>query len=246
MTRVEKGLAIVLGLLAIVLAILFIRWLRGQPVGGTQIFTCPYCGAEFPSEAKLLAHIEQQHPPEPPLPPPPPIPPTQQSIGIFYIWHYSQDYNANWKATLKPGLNIATTRLSNYFGISWPYSMVAEFQTSYPTGNGNPVDRNCEYAAAESGLGYSAYETPIFVFANTREAYSVNYQPPIYMSDKAILTEENQTQTLIEHEIMHIFGLPDHNAPHTKPMYDNCIMGNLYLGKIVFCSECLAKLRERF
>ncbi len=91
---------------------------------------------------------------------------------------------------------------------------------------------------------YELYDISLFVFANTHNAYSVNYQTPIYVSDSAFLTEAEGVETLLEHEIAHVFGLPDHMEPFTNPEYDLCIMGNLYLGRMQFCSECQAKFVE--
>lgn len=91
---------------------------------------------------------------------------------------------------------------------------------------------------------YGLYDIPLFVFANTREAYSVDYQTPIYVSDRTFLMEAEGIKTLLEHEIGHTFGLLDHIRPFTNPEYEFCIMGNLYLGKMQFCSECAAKFIE--
>jgi hypothetical protein len=103
-----------------------------------------------------------------------------------------------------------------------------------------------EWAAMNSDFArdYELYDISLFVFANTHNAYSVNYQTPIYVSDSAFLTEAEGVETLLEHEIAHVFGLPDHMEPFTNPEYDLCIMGNLYLGRMQFCSECQAKFVE--
>ena len=39
------------------------RWVRAAP---PIIYTCPYCGIKFTTEAELLAHITAQHPEQPP------------------------------------------------------------------------------------------------------------------------------------------------------------------------------------
>jgi len=178
-----------------------------------------------------------------------------KSIGVNYIWHYPEDYDPNWISRLTPGLERAIERLSGYTGEAWPFAFVSEFQTSYPVGGGNPI-RGApnfyyelaveEWAAKNSGFArdYELYDIPLFVFANSYGAYSVNYQTPIYISDSAFLAEAGGIETLLEHEIAHVFGLPDHMRPFANPEYEFCIMGNLYLGKIQFCSECEAQFIE--
>ncbi|MBA7537730.1 hypothetical protein ES705_29999 [subsurface metagenome] len=178
-----------------------------------------------------------------------------KSIGVNYIWHYPEDYNPNWISNLRPGLEKAIERLTGYTGETWPFAFVSEFQTSYPVGGGNPVEGAPNYyyklaveewATMNSDFAreYKLYDIPLFVFANSHGAYSVDYQTPIYVSDDAFLTEAQGVETLLEHEISHVFGLPDHMKPFTNPEYESCIMGNLYLGRIQFCSECQAKFIE--
>ena len=49
-------------------------------------------------------------------------------------------------------------------------------------------------------------------------AYSYNYKAPIYSSEGAFKKESEQL-TIIEHEILHTFGLRDHNWPLAKTEY---------------------------
>lgn len=50
------------------------------------VFTCPFCGAEFASQAARDDHIEKEHPGVlPPLPPPPPVPEPPTVVTLSWI-----------------------------------------------------------------------------------------------------------------------------------------------------------------
>lgn len=144
-------------------------------------------------------------------------------------------------------------RLASHTGTSWSFDFAnSSFQTSQPIGRGQSVSLDVDAVweavreLAENDPDfqwqYRSCDLPIFIFANTKGAFSVDYYSPIYGSDDMLLSEASEGLTLLEHEIGHTFGLPDHMKPFTNPEYANCIMGNLYLGEIKFCSECQPKL----
>lgn len=176
------------------------------------------------------------------------------SIRVWYIYHYPEDYLSDWADKLFPGVRVALNRLSEYTGIEWPLWHGKSFQTTQPIGKGKSisVDVDMVWAAVRElarsdpdfGWQYRSVDLPIFIFANTSGAFCVDYYSPIYGSDSMLTLEALGQMTLLEHEIGHVFGLPDHIKPFTNPEYNNCIMGNLYLGKVQFCSECQLRLVE--
>ncbi len=167
-------------------------------------------------------------------------------ICVWYIYRSSSDYDPQWKSNLRVGIELALGRLRTYTGWSWTYRFIAEFQTSRNIGWGKALDvdeaieATIELATSQANFqaDYDGCQLPIFIFANSRGAFSVDYHSPIYGSDQMVFYED---ETLIEHEIGHTFGLPDHMKPFDNPQYAECIMGNLYLGRIQFCNECRSK-----
>lgn len=168
------------------------------------------------------------------------------NLCVWYLWHSA--YDPYWVDRLGYGLALGTSRLSAYTGAIWTYSFAGSFQTSYNL-EGRPLDTQMVEDAvrellSESAIARQKYkdcDIPLFIFANTTEAFSFDYQSPIYGSDRMLKVEAEENLLVLEHEIAHTFGLPDHNWPHTRPEYDNCMMGNVYLGEVKFCSECLPK-----
>jgi len=166
------------------------------------------------------------------------------NICVWYIW-YNQ-YNPDWVNTFTPGMNLATSRLSVYTDTLWSYEFVESFQTSYPISGHLDVNKAIaaviELANSDSTFKtkYDSCDIPLFIFSNSKDAFSVDYRSPIYGSDQ-MMELESAEMTLIEHEIGHTFGLPDHMKPFSNPAYESCIMGNLYLGEIRFCPECQLK-----
>lgn len=178
------------------------------------------------------------------------------STRVWHIWHYPQDYDPDWAGKLFPGAHVALNRLSAYTGTEWPLWYGKSFQTSQPVGGSRRLSADVDMVwAAVRELAksdpdfqwqYRSVDLPVFVFANTLGAFCVDYHSPIYGSDNMLVTEASSQQTLLEHEIGHTFGLPDHIKPYTNPEYNNCIMGNLYLGQIKFCSECGTIVRGNY
>lgn len=65
--KVTIGLAVAAGLGGLAgLLVIFALLAQAAAPPPPIIYTCPYCGAEFTTEAELLAHIAAQHPEEPP------------------------------------------------------------------------------------------------------------------------------------------------------------------------------------
>lgn len=168
------------------------------------------------------------------------------NLCVWYLWHSA--YDPYWVDRLGYGLALGTSRLSSYTGAIWTYGFAGSFQTSFNL-EGRALDTHMVEDAARELLRQSAdarqkyqdCDIPLFIFANTSEAFSFDYQSPIYGSDDMLLREVEENLILLAHEIAHTFGLPDHNSPHTRPEYDNCLMGNVYLDEVKFCSECLPK-----
>ena len=179
---------------------------------------------------------------------------TTYKIGIFYVVTTGQTLDTNWRNVVDQGMSLAIPRLNQFFssyGISWTHQKLNEININYimipdlwrnlPSGLYKTVVL-INQAHPTFVSEYQSYDLTIFLFAgNFAGAYSYDYKGPIYASHD-LFQIENANMPIIEHEILHVFGLPDHNSPHTNPIYDNCLMGNLYMSNINLCSECLSKL----
>ena len=172
-----------------------------------------------------------------------------KTIGIYYI--YSNQYNPDWVNIVDRGMSYAIPRLNeffNNFGINWSYRIIGEIQIDYlfiPDKDFNLPSRLDETVPLifevypQIQYEYDQYDLIIFVFGgNMGGAYSYNYKAPIYASE-GMFKKEDTKLTLIEHELLHTFGLSDHNWPYDKTIYANCIMGNLSLGKIILGEDSL-------
>lgn len=170
------------------------------------------------------------------------------SIGVYYIYN-EPDYQPNWRSLIDEGMAYAIPRLNSLFqnrGVQWSYESIASIEINYdfyPDEWGNLpsglyVTVPLIYQSTPSfKTEYLAHDLIILVFAGGfGGAYSYDYAGPIYSSE-GMFQAESSTLTLIEHEILHTFGLRDHNWPHTRGYYGSCIMGALDLGQIELCPE---------
>lgn len=163
------------------------------------------------------------------------------------IWYFYNDYlSPNWRTPVSQAFNIALPRLRNYFGTSWDFQFMREFRTTvrYDTAI---MPNKCIQAVTELANSdpafkaeYNSCELPLFIFADSTDAFIFDYMSPVWSSDSAFL-HEIEGQVIIEHEIGHTFGLPDHVKPWAKPYYEYCMMGNPYVGSIQLCPECKPK-----
>lgn len=151
-------------------------------------------------------------------------------------------------------MSFALPRLNSFFyqyDIAWKYEIIGEVEINYTLKprefSGLPLELNrtvplIAINRASFVSEYNEHQVLIFIYGGAfKGAYSYNFRSPIYGSE-GMLKDESYEETLIEHEILHTFGLIDHNPPHEKEYYSSCTMGNLYLGKIQLCLECLSKI----
>lgn len=160
-------------------------------------------------------------------------------IGMYYIWHYSDDYESDW-ASYAGNIYDAFNYLQSYnWGISWTATGLEEVRTDYPIGHGQnlpsyfTIEDIIKDVAQKSEwlkIDYESYDMIVFIFANTRDAYVVDYSSPMYASDSAFKYPEHRI--LLAHEILHTFGCGDGWGG------DKCIMS--YLGDdAIICSQCM-------
>jgi len=177
-------------------------------------------------------------------------------IRLYYVVCSNQEPNLEWKMLIEKAMAYAIPRLNLFFatyGLRWRYTNIEEVEIDYTIDSGTNLPSNLDKTVSlirEKSQSFSSdceqYEVVIFVFAGKfKGAYSYDYHSPIYASE-GMFQDESHSLTLIEHEIMHTFNLPDHNFPHLKPEYDECVMGKLDLGQIKLCTECQKRLFRYF
>lgn len=179
---------------------------------------------------------------------------THYKIGVYYVV-CNQTFSQNWKRLVTKGMVYAIPRLNTFFsekGIYWSYKLVAEVNIDYELRSrdehGNLpsrlyktvpliIDNRPDFVSE-----YSQYDVVIILFGGDFVgAYSYDYHSPIYASED-LFRSESAYKTLIEHEILHTFGLGGHNSPLSKKYYRSCVMGSLILGRIQLCPECQEEL----
>jgi len=171
-------------------------------------------------------------------------PDNKLDIGLYYVWHYDDDfdiYHWNW---IGNGLYESELYLTSYNNqIYWEYTGLEDIKVDYPIGHNQALPsysdmRTIIYEIRQKATAfdyyYNHYDMIIFVFANTREAYSVDYSSPIYMSEET-LTDTNR-KILVSHEILHTFNCFDGEGGN------KCITAYLGLDAII-CQSCLDKFK---
>lgn len=165
-------------------------------------------------------------------------------IGIWYF--YNDTLDATWRNPISQALNISLSRLRAYFGTTWDFQFIKEFRTLVRYDKAimpnKCIEAVTELASSDPNFkaDYNNCELPFFIFANATDAFSFDYKSPAWCSDSAF-RHEIEGLVVIEHEIGHTFGLPDHVKPWAKPYYEQCMMGNPYVGGIQLCPECEPK-----
>jgi hypothetical protein len=177
------------------------------------------------------------------------------NIGIYYIICDNQPINDNISSIVNQAMSKALPRLNSFFsqyGISWSYSQVKSIKISYSYTSSDglnipttldtsiPLIKN---ASSNFITEYNANQFTILIFNGPYGgAYLTNYESPCYFSEKTLLTESAEC-VVIEHEVLHAFGMGDHNLPHSKTIYDDCTMGDVYTSSIKLCADSLSNFK---
>lgn len=167
-------------------------------------------------------------------------------IAVIYVWNNNADYNSNWGSNINTGLILGLNRFGSYTHDTYNIQLL-EHHTNYIVQGvvGSPLQPYVDVRdEIRSAINVSGYDGVILIFANSTEGFLLNYESPIFMSDSGLIEQAVDNRlTLLEHEISHSFGCKDHvRGLEWKPKYEQCIMGNLYLGEIIYCDECSPRI----
>ncbi|MFQ6134805.1 MAG: hypothetical protein ACE5KU_03190 [Nitrososphaerales archaeon] len=153
------------------------------------------------------------------------------SVGVYYIYHFEDDLFESWREDISGAMDIALGRLNGldiFHGHRFTYEVVGAYRVDsveFGRGSATPeFDENrtmnkilmellspISSFREERGL----YNITIFVFPLAKcvsRQYAIitgGGSSPIFLSYNALLAEIHFDRFTIEHEILHIFGLPD-------------------------------------
>jgi len=168
-------------------------------------------------------------------------PPSEFNVGVYYIWHYSDDYKSNWASLVEPGLSLGLNRFGEYMNRQVSYKFEGEFNTSATIGHGEPLDTHKVDQAIRELCGqipladiYNNYACIFFIFANSHDAFVYDYHAPIYLSDTTFFVEGETGKCLIEYELFHCFGL----SYKTCTPNEACLEKDPEMTEITLCSYC--------
>jgi hypothetical protein len=153
------------------------------------------------------------------------------TIRVNYLYHYDDDLLERWKNDFSEAMEIATNRLNqlNLFqGYEFDYIIGDSIQIEsvvFGRGSATPeFDENrtmnkilSELISPEKGYKSENLDQNITIFVfplakcNSRQYAIVSSKgsSPVFLSYNAILAEIHFERFIIEHEILHKFGLPD-------------------------------------
>ncbi|MBI2937271.1 MAG: hypothetical protein HYY22_03610 [Thaumarchaeota archaeon] len=160
-----------------------------------------------------------------------PAPRQEFTIGIYYLYHFDSDLPVGWRENISAAMDTALSRLNtvdlldNYH---FTYKVAdalrinkVEFGngTKIPEFDGNRTMNRIlqELISPDSGFQKenTGFNLTIFVFPLSKcisKQYSIISTEgisPIFLSYNGILAETHFNRFIIEHEILHTFGLPD-------------------------------------
>jgi hypothetical protein len=156
------------------------------------------------------------------------------SVGLYYVYHFEDDLSSNWYGDANAASKIAEERLNSLaifneyyftFHIGGAYRIE---DVEFGHGAGTPefdVNKTMnqimqELIDPQSNFLEEKYDSNITVLVFplskcvSRQYTIVSGQiaTPIFMSYNAILAEIHFERFILEHEILHTFGLPDRNC----------------------------------
>ncbi len=161
------------------------------------------------------------------------LPATRQefTIGVYYLYHFDSDLPTGWRENISAAMDIALSRLNNLDSLGnyhFTYEVVDAYRidkvkfgngTKIPEFDGNRTMNRIlqELISQDSGFQKEnmGFSLTLFVFPLSKcisKQYSIISEEgasPIFLSYNGILAEIYFNRFIIEHEILHMFGLPD-------------------------------------
>lgn len=188
-------------------------------------------------------------------------------VGFYYVWHYEDDYDANWFLNIEPGVIRALLRWGGYMvnndsDRDINYGPYGEFYTTADIGHGHGMHEDYDHDQAILAVNqvcrtkafqkaFDATHVMFIVFANTHDCFGplsrygdlLGTRPtPLYIGELDFPWEVEYGTCGIEHELFVVFGIPELTEDPGEPT----IMYDLYLPEIVLTESerQLAKWRN--
>jgi hypothetical protein len=153
------------------------------------------------------------------------------TIGIYYLYHFDNDFTTGWRENISAAMDIALNRMNILDSLDnnhFTYKVVDAFRidtvefgngTKIPEFDGNQTMNRILQELVSPDTGFQkenvGFNLTIFVFPLSKcisKQYSIISPAdasPIFLSYNGVLAEINFNRFIIEHEILHMFGLPD-------------------------------------
>jgi len=160
------------------------------------------------------------------------------SVGLYYVYHFEDDLSPNWYEDTAVASKIAEERLNSlniFNGYYFTFQIGGAYRiedVEFGHGTATPeFDKTKtmnkimqELIDPQSNFLEEKYDSniTILVFPLSKcvsRQYSIisgKGSSPIFLSYNAILAEIHFERFILEHEILHIFGLPDRNCDEGK------------------------------
>lgn len=156
------------------------------------------------------------------------------SVGVYYLYHFDEDLVEGWQDEVSEAMEIALDRLNGldlFEGYGFSYEVVGAFRigsVEFGGGGGIPeFDGNrtlnrilLELLSPVSDFRrlQREFDVTVFVFPLAKcvskqfVVISEEGTSPVFLSYNAIVSELRFGRFVIEHEILHKFGLPDRDC----------------------------------
>ncbi len=171
-------------------------------------------------------------------PSPAPVKLQEISVGVYFIYHFDDDLFDSWRDDVSAAMNIALDRLNGhdiFDGYRFTYEVESAYKvesvefgrgTATPEFDENRTMNNIlmELISPLSSFGAERgqHNVTILVFPLAKCAsrqYAIisdKDSSPVFLSYNGLLAEVHFDRFMIEHEILHTFGLPDRNCSEGK------------------------------
>jgi len=160
------------------------------------------------------------------------------SVSLYYVYHFEDDFTPNWYEDTEEATKIAEERLNSlnlFNGYYFTFQTGGEYRiedVEFGHGAATPefdqtktmnkimqglIDPETRFLEEKNDSNITIIVFPLSKCVSRQYTIvSGKGSSPIFLSYNAILAEIHYERYIIEHEILHTFGLPDRNCDEGK------------------------------